>query len=325
MSPNLKKIGFCKPLTAFDVVLNPRRWGYVFRYPISIKFEDSEWAQHPSVIRWTYSQRSHEKRLLLTFTSENTYKLLSYRWRNIANALGRLIRHSPKIEFNDIPVDVSDCTDASVPEDTFRFAKLFSDPHDLIPNPFLLKRTRRAWRSIEWENKKDSLYFRGALTGTLQSFDNSRVAACIAAKKIINSDCGLSDFPQTPPTFLGTLRSQGLCAEKDPTKTLNKHRYLLDIDGNTSSWHRFWLIGTFGCVPIRFETKWVEYWHEDIEEGKHFSYANRETLIQVVDFLRKHPEKAMSIANNASEFVRNELSPVCVQKFFEEAWLRRIH
>jgi len=46
---------------------------------------------------------------------------------------------------------------------------------------------------------------------------------------------------------------------------------------------------------------------------------------QVVDFLRKHPEKAMSIANNASEFVRNELSPVCAQKFFEEAWLRRIH
>ena len=325
MSTNLKKIGFWEPLTAFDVVLHPRRWGCIFRYPISIKFEDSEWAQHPSVIRWTYSQHSHEKRLLLTFTSENTYKLLSYRWQNIANALGRLIRHSPKIEFSDIPVDVSDCTDGSVPENTFRFTKLFSDPHDLIPNPFLLKRTRRAWRSIEWENKKDSLYFRGALTGTLQSFDNSRIAACIAAKKVINSDCRLSDFPQTPPTFLATLRAQGLCAEKDPTKTLNKHRYLLDIDGNTSSWHRFWLIGTLGCVPIRFETKWVEYWHENIEEGKHFSYANRETLIQVVDFLRKHPEKAMSIANNASDFVRNELSPVCVQKFFEEAWLRRIN
>ena len=64
---------------------------------------------------------------------------------------------------------------------------------------------------------------------------------------------------------------------------------------------------------------------KNIEEGKHFLYANRETLCQVVDFLRKHPEKAMSIANNASEFVRNELSPVCAQKFFEEAWLRRIH
>ena len=35
-------------------------------------------------------------------------------------------------------------------------------------------------------------------------------------------------------------------------------------------------IGTFGCVPIRFETKWIEYWHKNIEEGKHFSYANRE-------------------------------------------------
>ncbi len=325
MITNFEKIGFWKPLTAFDTVLHPRRWRHVFHYPVSIRFEDSEWAQHPSVIRWTYSQRSHEKRLLLTFTSENTYKNLSYRWRNIANALGRLIRHSPKIEFSDIPVDVSDCTDSSVPENTFRFAKLFSDPHDLIPNPFLLKRTRRTLRSIKWERKLDSLYFRGALTGTLQSFDNSRVAACLAAKKILNSDCGLTDFPQTPPNFLTTLRSQGFCTEKDPTKTLDKHRYLLDIDGNTSSWHRFWLIGTFGCVPIRFETKWVEYWHKNIEEGKHFLYANRETLSEIVDFLRKHPEKAISVANNASKFIRNELSPVCAQKSFEEAWLGRIH
>ena len=69
MSTNFEKIGFWKPLTAFDTVLHPRRWRYVFRYPISIRFEESEWAQHPSVIRWTYSQLSHEKRLLLTFTS----------------------------------------------------------------------------------------------------------------------------------------------------------------------------------------------------------------------------------------------------------------
>ena len=75
-------------------------------------------------------------------------------------------------------------------------------------------------------------------------------------------------------------------------KALNRHRYLLDIDGNSSSWHRFWLIGTFGCVPIRFEAKWVEYWHEKLEEGANYLYANRETLSDVVDSLRKQPEKA---------------------------------
>ena len=324
LEKGFQQVGFWAPRNALNFAIRPRLWRQVFHAPVSIRFEESEWSQHPTVVRWTYSQRLQKNRLQLTFTSEDYYKRFADRWRVVSDALSLLIKHHPNIEFKDVPVDISDCTDASVPENTFRFAKLTNDPHDLIPNPYLLKRNRRVWRSTEWESKKDTLYFRGALTGTLQSFDNSRVAACIAAKKIINSDCGLSLFPQTQPTFLATLRSQDLCAKKDPTKTLNKHRYLLDIDGNTSSWHRFWLIGTFGCVPIRFETKWVEYWHENIEEGKHFSYANRETLIQVVDFLRKHPEKAMSIANNASEFVRNELSPGCAQKFFEEAWLRRI-
>ena len=116
-----------------------------------------------------------------------------------------------------------------------------------------------------------------------------------------------------------------MCGPREPEKALNRHRYLLDIDGNSSSWHRFWLIGTVGCVPIRFEAKWVEYWHEKLEEGGNYLYANRETLIDVVESLRKQPEKATSIAQNASKFVSTHLSPNSVQKSFNEAWLNRTH
>ena len=121
--------------------------------------------------------RKTRKRLLLTFSSQSTYRLLSYRWRAVANALGKFIKRHPDREFIDVPVDVSDCTDASVPENTFRFAKLPGDPHELIPNPFLLGTIRRARRPIQWKHKNDSLYFRGALTGDVQSYENPRVAA----------------------------------------------------------------------------------------------------------------------------------------------------
>ena len=47
------------------------------------------------------------------------------------------------------------------------------------------------------EEKKDSLYFRGAITGQLQSLENPRVAACLAAKQIPDADCKLTSFPQT--------------------------------------------------------------------------------------------------------------------------------
>jgi len=318
-----RKIGFWEPDTARSVAVRPGQWKHIFRYPISIRFEETTSNRHASVVRWTYSQETR-KRLLLTFSSQSTYRLLSYRWRAVANALGKFIKRHPDREFVDVPVDVSDCTDASVPENTFRFAKLPGDPHELIPNPFLLGTIRRARRPIQWKHKNDSLYFRGALTGDVQSYENPRVAACIAAKKIMNSDCKLSDFPQTPATFLTELKSKGLCTTRDPSKTPNSHRYLLDIDGNTSSWHRFWKIGAFGCVPIRFETRWVECWHKNLKEGKHYVFAKRTTLSDTVASLRAQPEKAMSIAQDASNFVHHYLTTACVQKLFEESWFRRL-
>jgi len=315
-----QKVGFWAPRSAFNFVLRPRLWRQVLHAPVSVRFEESEWSRYPTVVRWTYSQNS----LRLTFTSKKWYEKFSYRWRTISDALSILIKKNPTKKFSDVPVDISDCLDASVPQNVFRFSKSPFDPHDLIPNPFLLEKNHRSWRQIQWDHKKDSLFFRGALTGKLQSFENSRVAACIASKTIPNTDCKLSSFPQTPAAFVAELKSNGLSTTKDLPKTINRHRYQLDIDGNSSSWHRFWLIGTFGCVPIRFETKWVEYWHQNLEEGKNYLYADRETLINVVDYLRSHPEEARSIARNASEMVQNHLSSDCVQKFFEEAWLRRI-
>ena len=325
LEKDFKPVGFWAPRTALNFAVRPRLWRQVLHAPVSIRFEESEWSQHPSVARWTYSQRSPKNRLQITFTSEHFYKLFSYRWRAVSDALSLLIKQHPNIEFADVPVDISDCGNASVPEKTFRFAKLPSDPHDLIPNPFLLEHRLAPQHPIKWEHKKDSLYFRGALTGQVQSFENSRVAACVAAQEIPKSDCKLSTFPQTPETFIHEIKSRNLCGPKEPEKALNRHRYLLDIDGNASSWHRFWLIGTFGCVPIRFEAKWVEYWHEKLEEGENYLYANRETLIDVVESLRKQPEKATFIAQNASKFVSTHLSPNSVQKFFNEAWLNRTH
>ena len=71
--------------------------------------------------------------------------------------------------------------------------------------------------------------------------------------------------------------------------------------------------------------KVLEYWHEKLEEGVNYLYADRETLIDVVDSLRKQPERATTVAQNASKFVSTYLSPNSAQKSFNEAWLNRTH
>ena len=124
LEKDFKPVGFWAPRTALNFAVRPRLWRQVLHAPVSIRFEESEWSQHPSVARWTYLQRSPKNRLQITFTSEHFCKLFSYRWRAVSDALSLLIKQRPNIEFADVPVGISDCGNASVPEKTFRFPKL---------------------------------------------------------------------------------------------------------------------------------------------------------------------------------------------------------
>ena len=317
-------VGFWAPRTAVNVAIRPRLWRTISNAKVSVRFEESAWSQFPSVVRWSYSRTKDKKRLAVCFTNRETYSKRADRWRAISNALGRLIATHPDISFEGIPVDVSDCFDSSVPTSTFRFAKLPGDPHDLIPNPYFLARRHRLSPPIPWERKKDTVYFRGSLTGTTQSRDNPRVAACLAARSVPGADCKLTMFQQTPAALRSELDREGIVCRRNRVKALNSHRYLLEIDGNSSSWHRFWLMGMFRSVPVRFETQWQECWHHRIHEGEHFVAANRHNLGEVIDAVRSAPGMAQAIANAAGEVARGLLSPAGAQQMFEAAWLRRI-
>ena len=319
-----RPVGFWAPRTAVNAAVRPRLWRSVCNARVSVRFEESEWSQFPTVVRWSYAPTKDERRLLLCFANKQTYFKLADRWRAISNALGRLIAAHPDIAFEEIPVDISDCFDATVPPATFRFSKLPGDPHDLVPNPYFLDRRHRLSSAMPWERKEDTVYFRGSLTGTTQSRSNPRVAACLAARTIPGADCKLTMFQQTSAALRSELEREGISCRRDRVTSLNSHRYLLDIDGNASSWHRFWLIGMFRCVPIRFETQWQECWHQLIHEGEHFVAANRHNLGTVIDAVRSAPGMAQAIANAAGEVARGLLSPAGAQQMFEAAWLRRV-
>ncbi len=291
---------------------------------MSVRFDESDWSRFPAVVRWSYSPTKTNGRLCITFTSTETYSTLAYRWRAVANALWRMIASHPGISFLEIPVDVSDCFDATVPATTFRFAKLPGDPHDLIPNAYFLDRRHRLPRPMPWQRKRDTLYFRGSLTGTVQSRDNARAAACLVARNIPDADCKLSMFQQTPAALRAELEQEGITCKRDRISELNCHRYLLDIDGNSSSWHRFWLIGMFRSVPIRFENQWRECWHHLVREGEHFVAATRANLGEVVETLRSSPSKSQQIAAAAAEIANGVLSPAGAQQMFETTLLRRV-
>jgi len=321
-----RPIGFWAPRSAWNVALRPRLWHRLLYTPVSVRIDPHRDPRHATLVRCSRAPGRHGGRLCLAFESHDCFVQLAYRWRAVADAVGRLVARQPRLAFDEVPIDVSDCGDASVPPETLRFARLPGEPHELIPNSQLLGRRRRFPPALPWESKSDTVYFRGSLTGALQSFDNPRVVACLLGRDSpATFDCKLTHFPQTPAVFRAELERLGVVGPPESFGMLNRHRYLLDIDGNTSSWDRLWMVGMFAAVPIRFETRWEESWHAAIRDGEHYVSATRDTLLDVVDSLRSDPARAQAIAAAAAAVVREILSPAAVQRAFEEVWLRRAH
>ena len=198
--------------------------------------------------------------------------------------------------FRSVQVDVSDSTDSSLPADVLRFVRRPGDPHRLIPNPYLLSQGRR-WRPARpWMLKSNKLFFRGSATGSSDFDSNARVALCTAAKDIPNSDCKITGIQQVDSEFVARCRDAGILCKKTRAKEMNRHRFLADVDGNTSSWDRYFLTGYFHGLPIRFETGWEECWHGHLIDGENFVRADRHTLAVVINRLRSRPRYARQVA-----------------------------
>ena len=320
-----RPIGFWAPRSAWNVAVRPRLWRRLWHAPVSIRFDPQRPPALATIVGFSRTPDACGGRLCLEFGSHHWFETLAYRWRAVADAVGRVVARQPRLAFTDIPVDISDGTDSSMPPETIRFARMPGDPHTLIPNSQLLGRRRRFPPPVPWESKSDTVYFRGSLTGSDQSLDNPRVAACLLARdRPTTFDCRLTSFPGTPATFRVELERLGIVGPPASPTVLNGHRYLLDIDGYTSSWDRLWMIGMCEAVPIRFETRWEESWHAKLREGEHFVFATRETLVDVVESLRADPARARAIAAAAAALVRTVLSPAAVHRAFAETWLTRV-
>ena len=307
-------------------MLRPRKaWHALFHPPVAIQVAGSpadRFATIPSVVRWTYDRPALGHRLCLRFDDPESIHELTDRWRLIAHHLWTLVLRQPEIAFHDVAVDLGDGLFSDLPDTTFRFARRPGDRHPLLPNPYLLRRRGAIPRPVSWEKKVDTLYFRGSTTGSQTYEKNDRVKLCRLAKSIEDTDCLFSQVTRVAPDFGRQVREEGLLGTKHPLATMGRFRWIVDVDGNTSSWDRYFWIGVFASVPIRFETRWEESWHPLLKPNENFLGATAETLPDVVATLRHFPKRGRQIAQAAHDLVSRHLNAEAVHQAFEEAWLK---
>lgn len=290
---------------------NPRRLISALTHaPVAIGFDST---LPPSTTSWTYAPSSHDGRIVIRFRSESDFRKLILRWRLIANILHTFGMADRRFRVHEALVNLDDGV-GDAPANVFAFARRRGSRCGLIPNPYLLQSQRLLPVSRPWERKTETVYFRGFGTGSSDYESNVRVSLCKVAKTIPDSDCRIITDAKTDRLFSQRLAHDGVVGPSRPLKEMNRHKFLIDADGNSSSWDRYKFIGQFGGVPIRFECECEEYWHDFLVDGVHCVVADRHSLPHVVDRLRSRPREAREIAMAAQRLVAEHLSPRTVRE-----------
>jgi hypothetical protein len=297
--------------TAFWLTRPRRTLRALGHAPAAVQFDAS---LPPSITRWTFSHGAHDGRVVVAFHGPEAVSRLLIRWRLLADIIRHIARSDRGLFFRDALIDLGDGVGVDAPPNLHAFARRPGSQARLIPNPYLLRPRPWLGPALPWRLKTDTVYFRGASTGAIDYEANARVALCRVAKTIARANCRVSRIKQVDGHFAAQLEQEGLVGWRMPIWNMNGHRFLVEADGNSSSWDRYMLIGSFGGVPIRFECEWEECWHHLLVDGVNCVAADRHSLVDVVGQLRSQPDKPFAVAQAATRTVAESLGTMGLQR-----------
>lgn len=178
---------------------------------------------------------------------------------------------------------------------------------EMIPN---------ANKKISWNQKLPKTFWRGSTTGgysTLTTWD--RLAR---AKLVLLSlshpeeiDARFNSVVQCDPEIPHLMKSKGMISASVSRPDHLKYKYLVDVDGNSCSYERyFWLLLSNSLV-IKQVTPNVQWYYGGLEPYKHYLPVKEDLsdLMEKMDWARQHDEESRLMAERATEFVEENLSP----------------
>lgn len=171
----------------------------------------------------------------------------------------------------------------------------------------------RAARRVPWQARVPRAFWRGVTTGGRfdepgwEAIPRARlVAASRAQPELV--DARFTRFVQgaeSNPTLQGTgWRSP----EVSPAESV-RFRYLVDVDGNGSSWSRLrWLLRS-GSLVLKQSSDFVQWYYPWLESGRHYVPVAHDLadLAATIEWARAHDAVARAIGEEGQRFARRHL------------------
>lgn len=166
-----------------------------------------------------------------------------------------------------------------------------------------------------WDEKEDLAFWRGSTTSgnyskpAWRDYPRSRLV-------FISRDYPKVLDAKFSNLILGAQYNEALQAEEGifgefllPDELI-KYKYLIDVDGNASTYSRYYWILRSNCVPIKQVSCFTQWNYAALEPYKHYVPV-KEDLSDLKDqtlWAKTHPEEARSIAEESRRMVQEELS-----------------
>ena len=259
------------------------------------------------------------------FSIKNTSLQKRESWRHkrtkvIASFIQECLKQIPDKINVDLLINVHDKYDGEFSEfPVIAFGKSVSNHPEIIqiPSLYLLDGTvgRRCKKTERvdppFHLKRGKVCFYGASTGYLNTNKNQRVQAALWAKDKKNMVIKITNWCQGADY---DLISKGLANQiphiSDKTKSIRRqllYKYLLNIDGNSTSWDRFvWQLFS-NSLSLKLESPQTEFWYPLLKDRINYVSVTLDTLEEVITHYKENKNEAININRKSRSLVADFL------------------
>lgn len=166
-----------------------------------------------------------------------------------------------------------------------------------------------------WEERLDTLYWRGTDTGVWR-YSNREDAPRVAICRLAKAHPGLIDAAITRIELQPGMEvnrayylSRGYMGPVDDQDMILRHRYQIDIDGNTNAWAGLYLKLLSGSpvLKVTSEFGFRQWYYDALEPWENFVPVRSDLsdLAERLSWLRAHPAEAQRIGANGAALARS--------------------
>lgn len=192
---------------------------------------------------------------------------------------------------------------------------LMPDFKALTGYPTLRQKITKGNKKWPWEKKTDKAFWRGCTTGGWLTAHNWNQIARVKLALLSHShpdkiDALLTGVVQCDPEIPPLIQKQGLVGKKVSQLDHLKYKCLVDVDGNSCSFERYFWALLSNCIVLKQITPNIQWYYAGLKPYEHFVPVKEDLsdLLEKIQWVETHDKEAKQIAEKATAFIKNEVS-----------------